>query len=426
MSNAFRVRPALLGISALGWLGLLALVMTCSRSPGGSAFEAVPGMSNAAGYYMPSRSPASLTPPEVLKAEPAYTGTPYYGSYRIGDGADPVYTYVLDVPEGGTARFWLDANNNEDLTDDGDGSWDSANERTFMTRRDLELTWTDGQTASTRFMFYFFRGEDPTVRGVLYARDWARVGQVRLGGRDYQVGIIENDNDGIFRLTDADGNVDPRAVSFTIDLNGDGRLDSGSDSAEHFRGDQPFNAGGESYVLASVSPAGDRVAFRVSETKVEPKLFIEVGYEAPAFEGVDQEGRNVSLAAFLKEHKVVLLDFWATWCGPCIAELPNVRATFERHRGEGFGILGVNLDADPASEPGDASRTRAQVAAFMRENGMAWPSVYDGQGWSAEVGQHYRVSAIPATFLLDAGGIIRYVDLRGEDLEPAVVELLAK
>jgi thiol-disulfide isomerase/thioredoxin len=426
MSDDFRIRPALLVVSALGWLGLIALVVTCSRSEGGSAFEVAAGMANAAGYYMPSRSPASLTPPEALKAEPAYTGTPYYGSYRIGDGSDPVYTYVLDVPPGGDVRFWLDANNNEDLTDDGDGSWASANERTFMTRRDLEVSWADGQTATARFMFYFFRGEDPTVRGVLYARDWARVGRVRLGGQDYQVGIIENDNDGIFRLTDAEGKVDPRAVSFSIDLNGDGRLDSGSDSAEHYRSDEPFNAGGESYLLASVSPAGDRVTFRVSETKVEPKLFIEVGYEAPAFEGSDQEGRDVSLAAFLKEHKVVLLDFWATWCGPCIAELPNVQATFERHRGEGFGVLGVSLDADPAGEPGEASRTRAQVAAFMRENGMDWPSIYDGKFWSAEVGQRYRVSAIPATFLLDADGVIRYTDLRGEDLEKAVIELLAK
>jgi len=179
-------------------------------------------------------------------------------------------------------------------------------------------------------------------------------------------------------------------------------------------------------VLASVSPAGDRVTFRVSATKVEPKLFIEAGYAAPDFEGTDQEGREVSLAAILKEHKVVLLDFWATWCGPCIAELPNVKAVFERHRGEGFGILGISLDTDPAVEPGQAARTRAELAAFMKENGMEWPSVYDGRGWEAAVGQRYRVSAIPATFLLDAGGIIGYIDLRGEDLEPAVVELLAK
>jgi hypothetical protein len=103
-----------------------------------------------------------------------------------------------------------------------------------------------------------------------------------------------------------------------------------------------------------------------------------------------------------------------------------VRATYARYRGEGFGILGISLDTAPDVEPGEAARTRAQLAAFMRENGMVWPSVYDGQGWQAAVAELYRVHAIPATFLLDAGGVIRYTDLRGEDLEKAIVELLKK
>jgi len=418
-------RSVLFTVSVLAWLGLIALVMTGTRPVGDNTLEVVTGMSNAARYYMPSRSPAGTAPVETLAAEPTYRGTPFYGALEVGDGPDRVFSWVLDEPPDGPPRFWLDVNNNEDLTDDGDGSWDELGERTFTARRDLQVTYAEGgPPAALHYFFYRFRGEAPTQRGVLYARDWARVGEVRLAGRSYRIGLIENDNDGIFRLTDDEGQSDPRAVSFTIDLNGDGELDTSSDSAEHYEGTEPFHADGESWVLASVSPRGDRVTFRVSEVKVAPKAYIDVGFTAPGFQGVDQTGRTVSLADFLKEHKVVLLDFWATWCGPCITELPHVKAASEQYGEQGFGILGISLDADPALQPGEASRTREQVAAFMRENGMNWSSIYDGKGWEAEVSDAYRVNAIPATFLLDAEGVIRHRDLRGEALAEAVGALL--
>ncbi|MFC1529081.1 peroxiredoxin family protein, partial [Gemmatimonadota bacterium] len=117
--------------------------------------------------------------------------------------------------------------------------------------------------------------------------------------------------------------------------------------------------------------------------------------------------------------------FWATWCGPCLEELPNVLAVFEEYRDQGFGVLGISLDLAPdPDDPQDGQMTAEQVRAFMDERGMDWPTTYDGLYWSNAVADIYRVNGIPATFLLDSEGIIRYKNVRGEALGEAVRAML--
>ena len=394
-----------------------------------SELEVVDGYQAAAAYYMPSRSPALTDPVEELTSEPAYQGTPYYGSYTIGSGPDNTFSYVLDLFGETGSLFYLDANNNEDLTDDGDGQWDRVTERNNMVPKTLMVPYEiDGKITEIplRFFYYFFNGEDPTQRGVLYARDFARVGEVKIAGKIYKVGITENDNDGIFNMREAGADtVNPFLISMTIDLDGDGELLTGSDSPEHFRLNESFNAGGNSYVIDDVSPMGDFITFRLSDVEVEPKIYIAVGYEAPDFIQEDCRGNVINLHEFLGEHKVVLLDFWAIWCGPCITEIPNVRAVYEEYSGRGFGILGISLDKAPDPEnPNEAEKTREQVREFMDENGMPWPSTYDGLYWENAVSNQYRIRAIPTTLLLDGEGIIRFKNVRGERLESAVRELI--
>ena len=138
-----------------------------------------------------------------------------------------------------------------------------------------------------------------------------------------------------------------------------------------------------------------------------------VGQKFPDFSETDLNGKPFSLAAY--KGKVVLIDFWATWCGPCRVELPNVLAAYEKFHNRGFEILGISLDED-----------RKKLLDFIEAKGMKWPQYFDGKGWETKLAQDYGIQGIPATFLVDGDGTIVATDLRGDDLSAAVEKALAK
>jgi thiol-disulfide isomerase/thioredoxin len=138
-----------------------------------------------------------------------------------------------------------------------------------------------------------------------------------------------------------------------------------------------------------------------------------VGKMFPDFQEKDLEGKPLSVSRF--KGKVLLVDFWATWCGPCRVELPNVIATYEKHHKNGFEILGISLDNDEQA-----------MKQFLASNKMTWPQYFDGKGWQTKLAGQYGLNSIPATYLLDAQGKIIARDLRGDDLEEAVAAALKK
>jgi thiol-disulfide isomerase/thioredoxin len=138
------------------------------------------------------------------------------------------------------------------------------------------------------------------------------------------------------------------------------------------------------------------------------------GAAFPDFSEKDLNGNPISVGAL--KGKVVLVDFWATWCPPCRAELPNVIATYQKYHGQGFDIIGVSLDSD-----------RDKLDTFLKEQaGMTWPQYFDGQGWQNKLAAKYGVEAIPFTILVGADGKIIGTDLRGEALGTAVSTALTK
>ena len=137
------------------------------------------------------------------------------------------------------------------------------------------------------------------------------------------------------------------------------------------------------------------------------------GVKFPDLDEKDLTGKPLSIAGY--RGKVVLVDFWATWCGPCVHELPNVLMTYEKHHGNGFEIIGISLDED-----------QTKLEDFMKQKKMTWQQFFDGQGWQNKLGQKYGVNSIPATYLLDGEGKIIARGLRGDELEAAVARALAK
>ncbi len=139
---------------------------------------------------------------------------------------------------------------------------------------------------------------------------------------------------------------------------------------------------------------------------------LAVGMPAPGFEAKDIHGGAISLAAL--RGKVVLLDFWATWCGPCIGELPSLIALHERFEGPDFALVGISLDEDGIA-----------LVDFLEEEDMPWPQVCDLGGFEGEVPRLYNVRGIPHTVLVGPDGRILARDLRGDELAAAVEKALA-
>ncbi len=141
------------------------------------------------------------------------------------------------------------------------------------------------------------------------------------------------------------------------------------------------------------------------------------------------DGRPVDLKSL--RGKVVLIDFWATWCGPCIAELPNVKRVYEAYHAKGFEVIGISLENGRLLPADTAEQTAAKLAAarqvltdFTAKEKMPWPQHFDGKYWKNEFAVQFGIGAIPAMFLLDQEGRVVSTNARGPMLEQEVKRLL--
>lgn len=165
------------------------------------------------------------------------------------------------------------------------------------------------------------------------------------------------------------------------------------------------------------SKPGKAIKLKIAQLKIPT-----VGSSAPGapatkwrtdFSAPNPEGKNISLKESLG--KVTIVDFWASWCGPCRRENPNVVALYNELHSKGLNIIGVSLDEDPI-------KWKEAIA----KDKLTWTHVSNLKGWEEPIAKQYKVESIPATFILDQSGNVVAQGLRGDELKAKIIELLKK
>jgi thiol-disulfide isomerase/thioredoxin len=382
------------------------------------------GMREIITGYRPHRLQLDAAAPAGLKKAPDGLTNPQYASFTIGRPDAPATIIVMiDMGAGEPGRVWVDGNGNGDLTDDGALEWKSATHdrpdgtksTTHSTRAMVTIPFVGGPRQSA-MRLTMIKGKLPD--GVerlqlLYASDYGFRGEVRVGDRMVPVVL---DDAGCTGHPGVSGQT-MRDPLLWLDLDGDGKLGA---RGELVLAGRPFEADGKWWQVTTITAdpvvtvgPGQKPAPVANPTGPD----LSPGQKAPSFAGKTLDGKEVKFPDDFKG-KVLLIDFWATWCGPCLAEAPNVVAAYQKYHGQGLEVLGISLDRENMAD---------KLREVSKAKGMTWDQIYDGGGWNAAISRLYGVRAIPHMLLVDGdtGTVIRNKDIRGPELAKAIEAALA-
>ncbi len=436
-----------------------------------------PGAHEKIGYFQALGVELTDTKPDLIKKEPADLKAPKYGVFRFGHfhwlggpGGEPAkptttteqapaFAAILDEPDGGPKRLFVDTNRDGDLTNDPAPEWketaEPGGDGTELKTYSGTAAFNFGTDKEPRLLhmavYRFDKNDQRRAAGAKYLvcfRDYMLTADLPIGDKTIKAMITDEMATGDFRgvkpapAADAEKKADPGAEKkdadapappaddqekdptealfasgtlLILDVNGNGQIDS---RGEVFNAREPFNIGGTTYEIADMTADGKSFKLNKSSksvAEVKPPPDLSAGQKIPAFEATLLDGKKVKFPDDYKG-KIVMLDFWATWCGPCMREVPHVVAAYDKFHAQGFDVLGVSLDEKDALD---------KLKSVTADKKMAWPQIFDGKGWRGSLVELYAVEGIPACWLVDGDTGLIIADeskLRGEGQPSATIE----
>lgn len=386
-------------------------------APGGEFWGQLPFFNNTVAL--------TIDRPAAITREPEYRGTPLYGRVRLGNTSQSTTWLAVDHPKDGAwdqARLYVDANHSGDLTDDGDGSWgrvaadrsrpDAARlgPKIVQLRASYSIGSGDVEVRAAPYslMFVYTQPDPESGMQLSYRRVTSFVGEIEIAGKTHRTMLVENDNDALLRANKGD---DGRPMWLFIDVDGDGRFTT----EERFDARYAFAINGQNY-LARTAVWGERymlMPFRGEAAQARSEgapaaarppvtriPLLAAGTPAPDFVALKPDGSELRLSDY--RGKTVILDFWATWCGPCIRAMPYLEGLYQQTKDQDVVVLGVCVwDTKEAFD-------KWQVEPRVR---TTFPKAFDPAGRNPDnqnadsiAKLHFNVSGIPTMYVVDRDG----------------------